>query len=72
MAYEKQYWKDTLQASKSERSRSDDKFDQRIKKKKEAEMMYRRRKIDKEIKKLIKRNPIKYKDILNIHERYGI
>ena len=34
--------------------------------------MYRRRKIDKEIKKLIKRNPIRYKDILNIHERYGI
>ena len=63
MAYEKQYWKDTLQASKSERSRSDDKFDQRIKKKKEAEIMYRRRKIDKEIKKLIKRNPIRYKDI---------
>ena len=34
--------------------------------------MYRRRKIDKEIKKLIKKNPIRYKDILNIHERYGI
>tara|TARA_R100001443_G_C3279623_1_gene160064 strand:+ start:293 stop:400 length:108 start_codon:yes stop_codon:yes gene_type:complete len=35
-------------------------------------MMYRRRKIDKEIKKLIKRNPIRYKDILKIHEQYGI
>ena len=72
MAHEKQYWKETLQTAKSERSRSDDKFDQRIKKKKEAEIMYRRRKIDKEIKKLIKRNPIKYKDILKIHEQHGI
>jgi len=34
--------------------------------------MYKRRKIEKEIKKLAKRNPIKYKDIIDIHERYGI
>jgi len=34
--------------------------------------MYKRRKIEKEIKKLMKRNPIKYKEVLEIHERYGI
>ncbi len=33
--------------------------------------MYKRRKIDKEIKKLLKRSPIKYKDIEDIHDRYG-
>jgi len=34
--------------------------------------MYKRRKIEKEIKKLLKKNPIKYKDVLDIHEQYGI
>ena len=34
--------------------------------------MYKRRKIEKEIKKLLKQNPIKYKEILEIHGRYGI
>jgi len=28
--------------------------------------------IEKEIKKLLKKNPIKYKDVLDIHEQYGI
>jgi len=33
--------------------------------------MYKRRKVEKEIKKLLKRNPIRYKEILDIHGRYG-
>jgi len=34
--------------------------------------MYKRRKVEKEIKKLLKKNPIRYKEVLEIHERYGI
>ena len=70
MANEKQYWKDTLQAAKSEGSGPDDTIDKR-KKKKQAQIMYKRRKVEKEIKKLLKQNPIKYKEILDIHGRYG-
>ena len=71
MANTKQYWKDALQAAKSERRRQDDTTNKR-KQKKQAQLMYKRRKVEKEIKKLLKRNPIKYKDVLKIHERYGI
>tara|TARA_B100000212_G_scaffold338580_1_gene315357 strand:+ start:709 stop:813 length:105 start_codon:yes stop_codon:yes gene_type:complete len=34
--------------------------------------MYKRRKIEKEIKQLLKRNPIRYKEIEEIHGKYGI
>jgi len=71
MANEKQYWKDALQAAKPERSRFNDTDDKR-KKKKQAQIMYKRRKIEKEIKKLLKHNPIKYKEIVEVHGRYGI
>ena len=71
MADEKQYWKDALQAAKPEGSRQDDR-DNKRKQKKQAQIMYKRRKIEKEIKKLLKQNPIKYKEILEIHGRYGI
>lgn len=60
-----------LQAAESEGRRSND-TDNKRKKKKQAQIMYKRRKIEKEIKKLMKRNPIKYKEVLEIHERYGI
>lgn len=60
-----------LQAAESEGRRSHD-TDNKRKKKKQAQIMYKRRKIEKEIKKLMKRNPIKYKEVLEIHERYGI
>ena len=60
-----------LQAAKSEGRRSND-TDNKRKKKKQAQIMYKRRKIEKEIKKLMKKNPIKYKEVLEIHERYGI
>ena len=71
MVNEKQYWKDALQAAKSERSRQDD-TDNKRKKKKQSQIMYKRRKVEKEIKKLLKKNPIRYKEVLEIHERYGI
>ena len=60
-----------LQAAKSEGRRSND-SDNKRRKKKQSQIMYKRRKIEKEIKKLMKRNPIKYKEVLEIHERYGI
>ena len=71
MAHEKQYWKDALQTAKPERSRQDDRDDKR-KQKKQAQIMYKRRKIEKEIKQLLKRNPVRYKEILEIHGKYGI
>ena len=71
MAHEKQDWKDTLQAAKSKGSRLNDTDDKR-KKKKQAQIMYKRRKIEKEVKSLLKKNPIKYEEILEIHGRYGI
>ena len=71
MAYEKQYWKDALQTAKPERSGQDDRDDKR-KQKKQAQIMYKRRKIEKEIKQLLKRNPVRYKEIEEIHGKYGI
>ena len=50
MANEKQYWKDALQAAKSKGSRLNDTDDKR-KKKKQAQIMYKRRKIEKSISK---------------------
>ena len=52
MAHEKQYWKDTLQAAKPERSGQDDSFDKRASKKK-ARLMYTRRLLQKDIKQLL-------------------
>ena len=46
MADNKQYWKDALQAAKSERGRQDDTTDKR-KQKKQAQIMYKRRKVEK-------------------------
>ncbi len=71
MAHEKQYWKDTLQAAKSEGSRFDDNIDQRIEKKK-ARLMYTKRLLEKEIKKLLKNKIIKYGEIVRLHRKYGV
>ena len=71
MAHEQQDWKDTLQASKSKRSRSDDDSDQR-KQKKEARVMYAKRLLYKEVKKLLSNKIIKYKEIVRIHREHGI
>ena len=71
MAHKKQYWKDTLQAAKSERSGLDDSIDQRIEKKK-ARIMYTKRLLEKEIKKIIKNKIIKYGEIVRLHRKYGV
>ena len=71
MAYEKQDWKDALQAAKPKGSGLDDNTDER-KKKKEARVMYIKRSLYKEVKGLLKNKIIKYKDIIRIHGKYGI
>lgn len=71
MAYKQQDWKDALQAAKPERSGSDDDFDQRAEKKK-ARLMYNKRSLQKEIKKLLTNKIIKFNDIVRIQNRYGI
>ena len=71
MAYEKQYWKDTLQAAKLEGSGFDNSIDQRIEKKK-ARLMYTKRLLEKEIKKLLKNKIIKYGEIVRLHRKYGV
>ena len=71
MAYKQQDWKDALQAAKPERSGSDDNADQR-KQKKEARLMYAKRLLEKDIKKLINNKIIKYKEIVGIHRKHGI
>ena len=71
MAYEKQDWKNALHAAYEKRDRQDDRTDIG-EKKKISRLQYKRRKVEKEIRNLIKtKNPIKYKDILEIHGRYG-
>ena len=71
MAHEQQDWKEALQAAKSEGSRSDDNTDQR-KQKKEARLMYTKRALQKEIKKISNNKIIKYKDIARIQGKYGV
>lgn len=71
MAYEKQNWKDALQAAKPEGRGSDDNADQR-EKKKEARVMYAKRLLYKEIKQLLSNKIIKYKEIVRIHRKHGI
>ena len=53
MADKKQNWKDTLQTAKSEGSRPDDSVNKR-KQKKLASLHYKRRKLEKDIKKYAK------------------
>tara|TARA_R110001632_G_scaffold174864_2_gene294479 strand:- start:188 stop:457 length:270 start_codon:yes stop_codon:yes gene_type:complete len=55
MADKKQYWKDTLQTAKPERGRPDDTVNKR-KQKKLASLHYKRRKLEKDIKRYAKRN----------------
>ena len=71
MAYEKQDWKDALQASKPEGSGSDDNTDQRAQKK-QARLMYAKRALYKEIKSLFNNKVVKYKEIVGIHRKHGI
>ena len=71
MAHEKQYWKDTLQAAKPEGGRSDDSIN-KDQQKKQARIMYGRRVLQKDIKSLLNKKVIKYKDIVGIHRKHGI
>lgn len=71
MAHEKQYWKDALQAAKPERSRSNGTTNKE-QQKKQARLMYGRRVLQKDIKKLLDKKIIKYKDIVGIHRKHGI
>ena len=71
MANEKQYWKDTLQTAKPERSRQDDTINKR-KQKKLASLHYKRRKLEKDIKKYAKYSRrINSKTIDEIAGRHG-
>ncbi len=71
MAHKQQDWKDALQAAKPKGSGSDNDTDQR-KQKKEARIMYAKRLLEKDIKKLINNKIIKYKEIVGIHRKHGI
>lgn len=73
MAYEKQNWKDALQAAKPERSGQDDSANQREQKKK-SRIMYNRRKLEKDVKHYIHNTngPIKGSDIERIGRKHGV
>jgi len=72
MAYEKQNWKDALQAAKPKGSGSNNDSDQR-EQKNIARLMYSRRVLEKSIKEYIKKNKsgIRYRDIEKIGRQYG-
>ena len=70
MAHNKQGWKDALQTIKSERSRQDNRDNQRAKKK-VAELHYKRRKLDKDVKRYIKHDPIHGSEIERIGRKHG-
>lgn len=71
MADEKQYWKDALQTAKSEGSGQDDSINKR-KQKKLASLHYKRRKLEKDIKKYARNSKrINSRAIDEIAGRYG-
>jgi hypothetical protein len=71
MADKKQYWKDALQTAKSERSGQDDSINKR-KQKKLASLHYKRRKLEKDIKKYARNSKrINSRTIDEIAGRYG-
>lgn len=69
MAYQKQYWKDALQTTKSEGSGLDNSNDKE-QQKKQARIMYRRRKLEKDIKQYIKNGKISSSEIERIGRRH--
>ena len=71
MAEQKQGWKDVLQAAKSEGRGYDDTDNQR-KKKKIAALHYKRRKLDKDVKRYIRDNSrLNSKQFEEIGRRHG-
>ena len=71
MATRKYGWADGLQAAKSKGSRQNDYLD-KIEAKVKSRSMYLKRKLDKDIKPLLKQRIIHYGDIVRIHKRHGI
>jgi len=72
MAHQQQDWKNVLHAEKSKRRRQDDLDNQREKKVK-SRIMYKRRKIQKEINQLLKqKDGIKYEQIVRLHGKFGV
>lgn len=72
MAKEKQDWKSALRSAQQEGDRQNDKLDI-ARKKKQSTVMYKKRKLDKDIKRYIKDNdPIKYKEIERIQRDHKI
>ena len=71
MAKQQQDWKNALQAAKPERGGPDDRVDPRETKKK-SRLMFRKRKLDKDVKKYINgRIRINSSDIEAIGRRHG-
>ena len=70
MAYEKQYWKDTLQTAESKRSRSDDSVNKE-QQKKQSRLMYNRRKLERDVKRYIKGEVIRGSEIERIGRQHG-
>ena len=77
MVEEKQHWKDTLRAAKQEGDRSNDRNHpseqiKTIENKKRATIMYRRRKLDKDVREYTKENTkINSRDIDGIGRSHG-
>ena len=70
MAYEKPGWKDVRHTAKPERGGSDDRVD-KAQSKKIASLHYKRRKLDKDVKRYIKRSRIRGCEIERIGRRHG-
>ena len=64
-------WKEQLGNIKQEGDRQDDRVDF-ARKKKLSRLMYIRRKLDKDIRKLLKQDVIKFKQIEEIHGRHNV
>lgn len=71
MAYKQQDWKSVLHAEEQRRRRQDDRVNKAAQKK-QSKIMYERRKLDKAIKQLYNNGPIRYTDVVRIHEQFGI
>ena len=70
MAYEKQYWKDTLQTAEPERSGFNNTTNKE-QQKKQSRLMYKRRKLERDVKKYIKGEIIKGSGIERIGRQHG-
>ena len=67
----KQYWKDALQAAKSEGGRQDDRIDPREQKKR-SKIMYKKRKLEKDVKQYYTNaRRIKSSEIERIGRQHG-